>query len=277
MTGVPPEASFGVLPVGGGGRAAPAPRAEAVAAWWAACSFGHWRPRAVPLPPVHLSADPAGWCAAGGMGPGPRNAAGLARRALEALPAGTEAPAAVVIVADAPLAPHAWRVPGGGVAVAPGRWVRRYAALPAGAPLGFWAHELAHLLLGWPDLPDSPCLMGQGARRHGGAAPAPPCPPLAWAAGWLRGRAASPGLRLGELTEAEVVPLDWGGRSLLLSSGPEPGGPGCWLALHAEFPPGPPLGLLHALPAERPLLAAAAPLLAALPPAATCGGAQPLA
>ena len=258
-----PEPCFGLLSLGGGGRPAPALDPAPVEAWWAARSLGLWRPRAVPLPPVHLPGELAGWCAAGGMGPGPRNAAGLARRALEALPPGMACPPAVVIVADAPLAPHAWRVAGGGVAVAPGRWVRRYAALPAGAPLGSWAHELAHLLLGWPDLPGSPCLMGLGARRGEGRDPAPPSAPLAWAAGWRRAVDASAGLRVGELDEGRVMPLAWEGRSLLLSAGPETGG-GAWLALHAESPPAPPLGLARAVPWERPVLAAAAPLLAGL-------------
>ena len=88
--------------------------------------------------------------------------------ALKALPVTEDCPEAVVMVLAVPVAPHAWRVADGGVAVAPGRWVRRYAALPADARLGAWVHEMAHLLLGWPDLPGSPCLMGHGAAREGG-------------------------------------------------------------------------------------------------------------
>lgn len=182
------ETPFGLLPVGGGGRAPPEPRraAEAATAWWEGVSGGCWRPRPVPLPDVVLPVHPAAFCAGGGMGPGPRNAPGLVRAALALLPAEAArlCPARVVVVAAAPLAPHAWRVAGGGVAVAPGRWVRRYAALPDGAPLGAWVHELAHLLLDWPDLPGSDCLMGQGARRGGGADPAPPAARLVAEAGW---------------------------------------------------------------------------------------------
>lgn len=190
------ETPFGLLPVGGGGRAPPSADAQAAAAvaWWARVSLGYWRPCPVPLPPVVLPVHPAAFCAGGGMGPGPRNGPGLARAALATLPpeAARLCPPRVVVVAAAPIAPHAWRIAGGGVAVAPGRWVRRYAALPEGAPLGTWVHELAHLLLDWPDLPGSDCLMGRGALRGGGADPAPPAASLVAAAGWREGAKAYP-------------------------------------------------------------------------------------
>lgn len=212
---------FGVLPVGGGARAAPDPAAAAAAAaaWWRHISNGHWHPQPVLLPAVTVAEDPARWCANGGVNPGPFNGAGLARAALLRLVERDprNCPRCVVIVADVPIAPHAWRVAGGGVAVAPGRWVRRFAALPAGASLAAWVHELAHLLLAWPDLPESRCLMGSGAHRGGGRRPAPPAAWLRLGAGWMHEVPASATLTAANLAGDEVVSLQWRTRRLGLS------------------------------------------------------------
>ena len=212
------ETAFGVLAVGGGGRAPPEVQAQAMAAaeWWALISHGQWRPRPVMLPGVVMPDDPARWCAGGGLGPGPRNAPGLVRAALLALPqpAREVCPRRVMMVVDAPIAPHAWRVAEGGVAVLPGRWVRRYAAVAASMTLGAWVHEMAHLLLDWPDLPDSPCLMGSGARRGGGRDPAPPGLRLRLAAGWMREVPATAGLLANELATDQVAVLRWGSRRI---------------------------------------------------------------
>lgn len=204
-----------------------------------------------------LAEDPAGWCAAGGMGPGPRNAAALARRALAGLPPGTACPEAVVLVVAGPVAPHAWRVAGGGVATVPGGWVRRYAALPGpdGGGLGTWVHELAHLLLGWPDLPDSPGLMGRGALAP---LPAAPEPALALSAGWLRVLPADPGLAAGALAPDAAMALDWHGRKLLLTRD------GDRLLLHDRGCAGPPIGEAAIGDAALPALACAAAALARL-------------
>jgi hypothetical protein len=114
-----------------------------------------------------------------------------------------------MLVADAPLAPHVWRVAEGGVALTPGTWVRRYAALPASAPLGTWVHEMAHLLLDWPDLPTSSCLMGSGARHGGGNDPSPPGAHLRFGAGWLREIPATAELLTGDLDTCEIATLTW--------------------------------------------------------------------
>jgi len=255
------ETPYGVLPVGGGDKAPPdadaiRADAEAAEAWWRSASFGHWWPRATVLPPVRLATDPAAWCAGGGMGVGPRNAPGLVRAALLALPGGTPCPEHVVLVVAGPVAPHAWRVSEGGVAVAPGRWVRRYAALPSGAGLGAWVHEHAHLLLDWPDLPTSPCLMGQGAWRRGG--PAPPCPTLRLAAGWLTLIPAAAALPATALAANVAMSLDWFGRQVLITRN------GAEFAIHDRQRPGPPLACGTFADIAKPLLAGVASALAGI-------------
>jgi hypothetical protein len=212
------DTTFGVLAVGRGGRQprGAAAQAAAAAAWWERISHGHWRPRPVLLPAVALADDPARWCAAGGLGAAPRNAPGLVRAALLALPGPARAacPRLVMLVTDAPVAPHVWRVAEGGIAITPGTWVRRYAALPASAPLGTWVHEMAHLLLDWPDLPESSCLMGNGARHGGGNEPAPPGASLRLRAGWMREVPVTATLRAGDLATNEVATLTWGSRRI---------------------------------------------------------------
>jgi hypothetical protein len=241
---------YGLLAVGGANRPPPAADPLPAEAWWRAASHGHWWPHATLLPPVMLAEDPSRWCAGGGLRPGRLNAAALARAALLALPPGTPCPPLVMLVVAGPVAPHAWRVAEGGVAVAPGRRVRRYAALPAAAPLGAWVHELAHLLLGWPDLPDSNCLMGQGA-----AAAAAPNPALARAAGWLRLLQPDPRMPVVALTPGLAVDLPWPGGALLLTRD------GTAVHVHLRDHPGPPVARLPVADPAAPLLS----LLAGLP------------
>ena len=138
--------------------------------------------------------------------------------------------------------------------VAPKHRVRRYAALPARAALGAWVHELAHLLLGWPDLPGSSCLMGRGA-----AAAAPPNPSLAHAAGWLRLLPADPRMPVAALTQGLAVDLPWHGGALLLTR------EGAAIQVHLRDHPGPPVARLPAADPAAPLLS----LLAGLPRSAT--------
>lgn len=97
----------------------------------------------------------------------------LVRRALAEL-----APAGVLplLVFGPPAArAHCWNLEDG----------RRYALVPAPAALAVLAHELGHLLFGWPDLrlpagTAARCLMAPMAGR----APAPPSAPMRVAAGW---------------------------------------------------------------------------------------------
>lgn len=213
----------------------------------------------VALPSVMLAEDPVGWCVHGGLGQGPRNAAALVRTALKALPSSSDCPEAVVVVVAAPVAPHAWRVPDGGLAVAPGRWVRRYAALPAGARLGAWVHELAHLLLGWPDLPGSPCLMGAGAVREDGRAPARPGPALALAAGWMTMLPADAAIPASAVGPDAAMVLDRGTQRLLITR------EGTEFAVHDRDAPGGPLAVGRLESLEEPLLSGVARALATLP------------
>jgi hypothetical protein len=252
------ETRFGLLRVGGGRRAAPDADPDPAEAWWRTVSGGRWQPRAVALPPVMLADDPAGWCVHGGMAPGPRNAATLARAALMALPPMEDCPEAIVMVLPAPVAPHAWRVADGGVAVGPGRWVRRYAALPADAHLGAWVHEMAHLLLGWPDLPGSPCLMGHGAARKGGRDPAMPNPATALEVGWLRLSPLVAELPAWMLAPGDAMALDWGRRRILITREDEV------FAIHDRDNPGPPLASGRLASLTGPLLAGVVSALVAL-------------
>ena len=131
--------------------------------------------------------------ASGGMASGRFNSQALVREAVARLRDSARhelelAPEKIVIVTPKGFHPHVWQPREGGVALRLGRWVRRYAVLPSESPLGHVAHELGHLLFGWPDLDTvrglgDGCLMARGAERAGG--PAPPCAALRAAAGWV--------------------------------------------------------------------------------------------
>lgn len=140
----------------------------------------------IPEPRLRFGAD-------GGMASGRFNSQALVREAVAALDAeglrAVEAsPERIVLVTPAGFHPHVWHPRDGGVALGRGRWVRHYAVLPHESPLGHTAHELGHLLYGWPDLDKvrglgAECLMARGADHPGG--PAAPCAALRVASGWV--------------------------------------------------------------------------------------------
>jgi hypothetical protein len=85
--------------------------------------------------------------------------------------------APLLILAPSSARPHAWTLPDG----------QRYAVTPETAGLAVAAHEVGHLLFGWPDVPlpmgsGVRCLMGRAPAK--GGPPSPPCAPLRVAAGW---------------------------------------------------------------------------------------------
>jgi hypothetical protein len=141
----------------------------------------------IPEPRRRFGAD-------GGMASGRFNSQALVREAIAALDAEGRrvveaSPEQIVLVTPAGFHPHVWQPRNGGVTLGRGRWVRRYAVLPHGSPLGHTAHELGHLLHGWPDLDKvrglgADCLMARGADRPDG--PAAPCAALRVASGWVQ-------------------------------------------------------------------------------------------
>ena len=170
------------------------PDLTSVCQWFERLSGGCWGFRVLPLGMVRLPRPLSWYAPAGGMGGFPRNSQQLAWDALSALSPATLAAIGetgtdvILLVTSSRLHPHTWRFRKGGFPLGHG-WCRRYAVLPTDAPLGTWAHELAHLLLDWPDLPRSSglgqdCLMATGASRAGGADPSPPCAPFLLRQGW---------------------------------------------------------------------------------------------
>ena len=99
--------------------------------------------------------------------------------------------------AEATLAPgdiwsHKWLVQGGPITVDTTK-ISAYLTVPEDALVGVCAHELGHLLWGWPDLYDTDgssegvgnwCLMGAGSWNGGGNTPAHPCGFLKLDQGW---------------------------------------------------------------------------------------------
>lgn len=207
-----------VIPVRSEDGAVPSLDLVAAAEWFREASGEAFRPVFPSLAPVDLPLPLAAYRGRGGMGPWPANsqrlaadAAAAARSSLEG--AWTEGLPGIVLVVPRGFHPHTWRFRGGGFALGRARWLRRYALLPGDAPLGTVVHELAHLLLGWPDLGRGSglgrdCLMAEGA----GAPPSPPCAPLRLAAGWCR---PFPLLR-----ETPLAALDSGGVGAFPSEGP---------------------------------------------------------
>jgi immune inhibitor A len=87
---------------------------------------------------------------------------------------------------------HKWVVEGGALNVDATK-IFAYLTVPEDALLGVCAHEVGHLLWGWPDLYDTDgssegvgrwCLMGAGSWNAGGNTPAHPCGFLKLDQGW---------------------------------------------------------------------------------------------
>jgi immune inhibitor A len=87
---------------------------------------------------------------------------------------------------------HKWTVQGGAMTVDSTK-IFGYLTIPEDALLGVAAHEVGHLLFGWPDLYDTDgtsegigrwCLMASGSWNAGGDTPAHPCGFLKLDQGW---------------------------------------------------------------------------------------------
>lgn len=158
---------------------------DAAARFYERISHGRWRPAFCRLAGVSLPMPVARYTHRGGMGQWPSNSQQLAWDALAAMADRSSVNEDVILLVPAGFTPHVWRLRRGGFPLGERRWVRRYAILPDGASVGAVAHELGHLLLGWPDLVrevGADCLMGCAAL---GAEPPLPCAPLRLAAGWI--------------------------------------------------------------------------------------------
>ena len=172
-----------------------------------------------------MAEPPGGWDAyadRGGLGSAPGNSQAL----VEALMADagawvSRAAAGGVVVATPPkagFATNAWRFRLGGIWLGGRTWARRYAVVPADAPLGTLAHELGHLLFGWADhdrrsCPVGDCLMGTGA---GATGPPRPCAPPRVEAGWVELGPATRTTMVGDLGDGRVVRS----RERLIEAGP---------------------------------------------------------
>lgn len=220
----PPD-TVAVLPLGGPGAPPVARCLEDAADWFAALSYGRWRPHPIPLSPLTLDRPLAAFTISGSLaarGPSSRD---LVRLALDALPGRDRSTLAgcrgrlMIVAADARFRPHVWAPDRGGVSLGQGAWCQRYAVVPAEAPLGAVVHELAHLLLGWPDGrvagPGARyCLMALGGLRAGGTAPTPPAAPLLLDLGWRRALRLDSAIAVGALGDA-VGTIDWAGHRVV--------------------------------------------------------------
>lgn len=133
--------------------------------------------------------------------------AGLAERDMARIGSG------VLIVAPGErLHPHTWRFRNGGVHLGERRWCRRYALVATGSPFSAVAHELGHLLFGWPDLSARSigfdCLMATGALVPSDRPPAWPCAPLRVGAGWVTPMPVQAATLVGDLPHGTVGEFD---------------------------------------------------------------------
>ena len=136
------------------------------------------------------------WLAAQEMVPAERlalaGAPEVARAALARLAPDCALP--LLVFGPAGARPHCWHLADG----------RRYALVPAGAPLAVLAHELGHLLFGWPDL-----RLPAGSVARCLMAPISPGPPdlpsaaMRVAAGWEDPLALVAGMRADTLPEGQ--------------------------------------------------------------------------
>jgi hypothetical protein len=189
---------------------------DAAARYYERISHGRWRPGFRRLPPVGLPMPVARYTHRGGMGQWPSNSQQLAWDALTAMADRASVTENMILLVPAGFTPHVWRMRRGGFPLGERRWVRRYAILPDGASVGAVAHELGHLLLGWPDLVrevGNDCLMGCATL---GAEPPLPCAPLRLAAGWIEPVPLGRATRVRDLGAADSVddaPVGrWGSR-----------------------------------------------------------------
>ncbi len=185
------------------------------AAWYREVSGGAAR---LELEVIPVDAGDAAWAELSGAARWPADAP-HARAAVHALVAGLPealrsrigGSVLVVVGGDRPH-PHTWRFRDGGVHLGQRRWCRRYALVPSTAPLGALAHELGHLLFGWPDLATQrigvDCLMATGALVDDDRPPAWPCAPLRVAAGWAMPHPVRAGTRVGDLRPGAVGEFD---------------------------------------------------------------------
>lgn len=212
MTGPPvaPPERFAVVSVGD--TAAPPPDCDLgdVVDWYRHVSGGVWAPKPDYLPPLRLDHRLARYASQRGLDPAAPNSRDLVAAAVagiseEARARIADAGGRLLLLVAGGIAPHVWYPARGGLPLGGRRWCRRFAVLPAASPLGTRAHEIGHLLPGWPEGCPSArehCLMACGGLRAGGSDPAPPAAPLALAAGWRTPLALTPATRVSAL-------LDW--------------------------------------------------------------------
>lgn len=258
----PPPDSFAVASIGDPATLPPPRALDDVTGWYRQVSGNHWAPRPDLLPPLRLDHALARYASRRGLDPDAPNSRDLVAAAVAAMDGAARARIAaaggrLMLLVPEGFAAHVWYPARGGLALGRGGWCRRFAILPATAPLGTAAHEIGHLLPGWPEGCPSArahCLMARGGLRRGGRDPAPPAAPLALAAGWrtpLALTAATPVKALSDWRRT-VGLLDWRDRRIVVEfrdgrlmawSGPAER-PGLIAASRAEDPAAPVLGLL---------------------------------
>lgn len=164
--------------------------------WFHSVSLGAWRPEPIALAAITLGHGLGRYRAMGGIGASGPTTQDLAAEAIACLDEASRTALGhtggkLLLLVPGGFHPHAWRPRRGGIALGGGAWCQRFAVVPATAPLGTVAHELAHLLLDWRDGDRAgpgaeDCLMSLGGLRKGGNDPAPPSAPLLLAEGWRR-------------------------------------------------------------------------------------------
>lgn len=195
---------------------------EAALRWLGEVSRGRFSAQVFRCEPVKAPRELSYYALQRGMGRAPRNSQSLAADVLAQLAPRAHTSDATselawtsvdqanfVLCAPAAFDAHTWRFPHGGTHLGGARWARRYAVLPDGAPLGTVAHELGHLLLGWPDFGartqlGTRCLMALGGLNEAGREPAPPCAPLCAREGWREQVELDAGTPLSALGELRV-------------------------------------------------------------------------
>jgi len=168
---------------------------DETAAWFADVSAARADVTAAPLGPLP-KLDFTPYSSRGGMGSWPTNSQQLAVDVVTPFAEAGEIHESCVVIGVPPgsgVSPHVWRFRSGGLRIGARRWLRRYAVVPENATVGVLAHEVGHLLFGWPDVAArtgvrDDCLMAMGGHRE---PPSRPCAPLRVAAGWVEPITAS--------------------------------------------------------------------------------------